>query len=158
MMENISVADWQFRVDRDATQDYTMKCSTDHCLCPYCRNYYETVDGAHPRLRSVLDGFGIFLDGPCEVMPLEHNVILAAYRVTGAISRAGKLQLHVDDVPLIPEAGEDGTFLLWVGPMELPWVQEVAPEDVLSPANEPEFLERMSAKALMLMDNDMVHS
>lgn len=157
-MENISVADWQFRVDRDATRDYTMKCSLDHCLCPYCRNYYETVDASHPRLRSVLDGFGIFLDGPCEVMPLEHNVILAAYRVTGAISRAGKLRLYVDDVPLIPEAEEEGTFLLWVGPMELPWVQEVAPEDVLSPANEPEFLERMSAKALMLLGSDMVNS
>lgn len=154
-METISIADWQFRVDRDATRDYTMKCSLDHCLCPYCRNYYETVDGANPRLRSVLDGFGIFLDGPCEVMPLQHNVILAAYRVTGSILHPGKLRLFVDDVPLIPEESENGTFLLWVGPMELPWIQDVKPEDVISPANQPEFLERMTVKVLSLLDSNM---
>ena len=158
MKGNISIADWQFRVDRDSTQDYTMKCSTDHCLCPYCRNFYETVDAAHPRLRSVLDGFGIFLDGPCEVMPLEHNLILAAYRITGTIAQTGKLRLYVDDVPLIPEAGENGTFLLWVGPMELPWTQEIAPEDVISPANEPEFLERMAAKWMELSGDDRISS
>ena len=157
-MENISVADWQFRVDRDATRDYTMKCSTDHCLCPYCRNYYETVDASHPRLRSVLDGFGIFLDGPCEVMPLEHNLILAAYRVTGIVAQTGNMRLFVDDVPLIPEESGNGTFLLWAGPMELPWMQDVAPEDVISPANEPEFLERMTAKVLMLLDTDFMNS
>ena len=157
-METISIADWQFRVDRDATRDYTMKCSTDHCLCPYCRNYYETVDASHPRLRSVLDGFGIFLDGPCEVMPLEYNLILAAYRVTGIIAQTGNMRLFVDDVPLIPEESGNGTFLLWAGPMELPWMQDVAPEDVISPANEPEFLERMTAKVLMLLDTDFMNS
>ena len=157
-MDTISIADWQFRLDRDATRDYTMKCSTDHCLCPYCRNYYETVDEAHPRLRSILDGFGIFLDGPCEVMPIEHNVILASYRVTGTIVRCGKLRLYVDDVPLIPEMSENGTFLLWAGPMELPWVQDIAPGDVISPANEPEFLERMTARVLTLLDTDTMNS
>ena len=157
-MDTISIADWQFRVDRDATRDYTMKCSTDHCLCPYCRNFYETVDSVNPRLRSILDGFGIFLDGPCEVMPIEHNVILAAYRVTGTIVRSGKLRLYVDDVPLIPEISENGTFLLWVGPMELPWIQGIAPEEVISPANEPEFLERMTARVLTLLDMDTINS
>ena len=158
MMDTISIADWQFRVDREATRDYTLKCSTDHCLCPYCRNYYETVDASNPRLRQVLDGFGIFLDGPCEVMPLEHNVILAAYRVTGTISKAGKMRLYVDGVPLIPEESGNGTFLLWAGPMDLPWEQDITPGDVISPANEPEFLERMTAKVLSLLDNDIVKS
>ena len=158
MTETICIADWKFRVDRDATLDYTVKCSQDHCLCPYCRNFYETVDASNPRLRSVLDGFGIFLDGPCEVMPLEHNVILAAYRVTGSVDRIGKTRLYVDDVPLIPEAGENGTFLLWTGPMELPWVQREEPGDVLSPANEPEFLERMTRKWMELTQLDLIQS
>ena len=158
MMELISIADWQFRVDLDATREYTMKCSLDHCLCPYCRNYYETVDGANPRLRSVLDGFGICLDGPCEVMPLEHNVILTAYRVTGSIVNRGNIRLYVDEVPLFPEESENGTFLLWSGPMELPWQQEMAPEDVISPANQPEFLERMTAKVLTLLDLEPITS
>ena len=158
MRNRISVADWNFQVDIPATREYTMKCSTDHCLCPYCRNYYETVDGAHPRLRSILEGFGIYLDGPCEVMPIEHNLILAAYRVTGSIAHAGKLRLFVDDVPLIPEPSENGTFLLWTGPMELPWVQDIAPEDVISPANEPEFLDRMTNKMLSLIDCEPIES
>ena len=157
-MDTISIAGWQFRVDREATRDYTLKCSMDHCLCPYCRNFYETVDDANPRLRNVLGGFGIFLDGPCEVMPLEHNVILAAYRVTGELVHTGKPQLYVDGIPLIPEESENGTFLLWVGPMELPWRQEIAPEDVVSPANEPEFLERMTARVLSLLDQDIINS
>lgn len=158
MMETISIADWRFLVDLDATREYTVKCSTDHCLCPYCRNFYRTVDAAHPRLRSVLDGFGIYLDGPCEVMPLEHNVILAAYRITGSISGIGNTRLFVDDVPLIPEESENGTFLLWAGPMELPWVQDIAPEEVISPANEPEFLERMTKKVLSLLDDNSIQS
>ena len=158
MMEEIRIADWYFRIDPEATRRYTMDCSTDHCLCPYCRNYYETADLAQPRLRQVLSGFGAFLDGPCEVMPLQHNVILSAYRITGEILHAGRVGLYVDDVPLFPQPSETGTFLLWVGPMELPWVQKEAPEDVISPANEPEFLERMTAKWLELSGNDAVTS
>jgi hypothetical protein len=106
MMETIRLADWQFTIDREATRRYTMQCSTDHCLCPYCRNFYENADPAQPRLRQVLSGFGAFLDGPCEVMPLQHNVILAAYRITGEILRKGHTELFVDDVPLIPEKYE----------------------------------------------------
>ena len=158
MMETIRLADWQFAIDLEATRQYTMQCSTDHCLCPYCRNFYENADPAQPRLRQVLSGFGAFLDGPCEVMPLQHNVILAAYRITGEILRKGHTELFVDDVPLIPEASHNGTFLLWVGPMELPWTQNVAPEDVISPANEPAFLERMTAKWLELTTSDNVIS
>ena len=120
MMETIRLADWQFAIDLEATRQYTMQCSTDHCLCPYCRNFYENADPAQPRLRQVLSGFGAFLDGPCEVMPLQHNVILAAYRITGEILRKGHTELFVDDVPLIPEASHNGTFLLWVGPWSFP--------------------------------------
>ena len=38
---------------------------------------------------------------------------------------------------------DDETFLLWVGEMRLPWLQTEAVEDVVSPANLPEFLSRM---------------
>lgn len=158
MMENLTIADWTFRVDRNATREHTIMNSTDHCLCPYCRNYYETVDGAQPRLRQVLSLFGIQLEGPSEVMPLQHNVILACYRVMGSIVRKGSLHLYVDDAELFPEAGEDGSFLLWVGAMELPWVQPEPPEEVLSPANEPEFLERMAKKWMELTDQFPVYS
>lgn len=155
---DISIADWQFRVDVESTRDRTIRYSADHCMCAYCRNYYETVDEAHPRLRQVLGGFGIELNGPSEVMPLEHNVILSCYRVTGNVLHSGSTRLFVDQVPLFPEEGEDGTFLIWAGPMELPWVQEECPEDVISPANEPEFLDRMARKWLSLSEGDLIFS
>ncbi len=149
----LSLGDWEFRVDRDATRTHTLRNSTDHCLCPYCRNYYETVDLAQPRLRFVLDQFGIQLEGPSELMPLEHDLLLACYRCCGSIAHPGSLYLYVDDVRLYPEPGEEGTFLLWVGPMELPWIQPEAPEEVLSPANEPEFLDRMARKWMELNED-----
>jgi len=43
----------------------------------------------------------------------------------------------------LPEAADDDSFFLWVGEMMLPWLQEEAEEDVVSPANLPEFMERM---------------
>lgn len=158
MKKLLTIADWQFRVDMAATSEHTIRNSLDHCLCPYCRNLYDTVDIAHPRLRQVLAQFGIQTEGPSEVMPLQHNVILACYRVQGTILRKGKLQLYVDDVPLYPEEGDGESFLIWVGAMELPWMQEISPEEVLSPANEPEFLERMAKKWLELTQSESICS
>ena len=139
----ISLADWQFRLNVDATLAYTHTCSLDHCTCPYCQNFYENIDENHPNLRPVLSRFGIHLNGPCEVMPFEPTLVAAAYRITGEIQSRGEPWLHVDNVPLRPEAGDDDTFLLWVGPMELPWTQEEDMDDVTSPANQPEFMDRM---------------
>lgn len=154
----LTIADWKFRVDVSTTEKHTLRNSTDHCLCAYCRNYYETVDAAQPRLRPVLSKFGIVLEGPSELMPLEPNVILACYRVYGEILHRGNVHLFVDDVRLFPEPGEDGSFLLWVGAMEHPWMQEEAAEEVISPANEPDFLDRMTVKWMELMDSDWIQS
>ncbi len=154
----VTIADWQFRVDAHSTTERTIRYSTDHCLCAYCRNYYETVDMSHPRLRPVLGKFGITMEGPSEVMPLEPNVVLACYRVTGEIIRKGETRIYVDDVRIFPESGEEGTFLLWVGAMVLPWMQDEPMEDVLSPANEPEFLERMARKWMELTEDDLIFS
>lgn len=76
-------------------------------------------------------------------MPFEPTLMLACYRVDGQILQWGKAQLSVKGVPILPEAGDSETFLLWVGELELPWLQNEAVEDVVSPANLPEFLERM---------------
>ncbi len=145
----ITLADWQFRVDVTATAEYTHKCSLDHCTCPYCQNFYDTVDLAHPSLRPVLSRFGIYLNGPCEVMPFEPTLVAVAYRVTGQILHRGESRLHVDGVPLRPEEGENGTFLLWVGEMALPWDREEDMDEVLSPANQPEFMDRMMQRWLL---------
>lgn len=154
----ISLADWQFRVDVDATMDYTHKCSLDHCNCPYCQNYYENIDRADASLRPVLSKFGIYLNGPCEVMPFEPTLVAACYRVTGQILVRGESSLHINGVALRPEEADDATFFLWVGPLELPWTQEEDMEDVISPANQPEFMDRMMLKLLQWAGEEEITS
>lgn len=144
----ISLADWQFRVDVDATMDYTHKCSLDHCTCAYCQNFYENIDRAQPKLRPVLSKFGICLNGPCEVMPFEPTLVAACYRVTGEIIRRGESYLYVEDLPLRPEPADEKTFFIWIGPAELPWTQDEDMDEALSPANQPEFMDRMMERIL----------
>lgn len=139
----LKFGDWKFRVDVEATKERTAKYSFDHCQCGYCKNFYEAVDAAYPQLREALMNFGVHPEGPCELMPFEPTLMLACYRVDGQIEQWGQDQLLAAGVPLIPEAGDENTFLLWVGEMRVPWLQKEAAEDVVSPANLPEFLERM---------------
>ena len=139
----LEFGDWKFEVDTDATRERTRKYSFDHCQCTYCKNYYDMLDGTYPQLRPALELFGINPEGPCELMPFEPTLMLACYRVDGKILHWGQSQMFVSGIPLLPETDEEGTFLLWVGEMRLPWGQEEDPDEVVSPANLPEFLERM---------------
>lgn len=154
----LKLADWEFQVDKAETDRRTRKNATDHCTCAYCKNYYDAVDLVYPRLRPFLGEFGIFLSGPSELMPFEPTLMLACYRVQGEILRWGREQLFVDGVGITPEAGEDGSFLLWVGEVALPWLQEEKMEDVVSPANLPEFMERMEQVWLLRHGNEFVFS
>ena len=139
----LEYGDWKFDVDVEATKERTSRYSFDHCECGYCKNFYEVIDQAHPQLRPALEPFGIQLEGPCELVPFEPTLMLACYRVDGRIAQWGKSGLFVSGASLIPEADDEHTFLLWVGELSIPWVQEEAMEDVVSPANLPEFMDRM---------------
>ena len=154
----IALADWLFEVDVDATDRYTTNCTVDHCLCAYCRNFYETVDGAYPAIRPFLARFGVNLYGPSELMPFEPTLMLACYRVDGEILQWGKSQLYAKGVQLLPEAGDDKTFLLWVGEVRLPWLQKEPAEEVVSPANLPEFMERMQEIWILRHGDSLVFS
>lgn len=144
----IAFADWKFRVDVAATMEQTTRYSKDHCTCAYCRNFYATVDEAYPDLRPFLAKFGVYLDGPSEVMPLEPNLILVCYRVHGEVLSRGREDFWLGDVHFSVEPSEDGTFLLWAGEMDVPWVLEEDMDEVVSPANLPEFMERMRQTVL----------
>ncbi|MDO5399776.1 MAG: hypothetical protein Q4F17_02185 [Eubacteriales bacterium] len=139
----LELEDWMFRVDVEATRDRTAAYALDHCQCGYCKNYYETVAAAYPGIPAFLDCFGVNLHGPVEVMPFEPTYVLACYRVTGDILHWGTAPIQADGIPVSVGAGEEGTFHLWIGEMDLPWVQAEPEEDVVSPANLPEFMERM---------------
>ena len=111
-------------------------------------NFYENIDRSEPSLRPVLSKFGIYLNGPCEVMPFEPNLVAACYRVTGQILNKGESSLHINDVALRPEEEDENTFFLWIGPLDLPWTQTENMDEVISPANQPEFLDRMMQRWL----------
>ena len=139
----LKLGDWLFQVDLEATRRVTEQYSTDHCTCGYCANYYQAAPLVHPQLVSFLEQFGVYFYGPSEVMPFMPTCVLSCYRVQGKILQFGRETLMAGEVLITPESGEDGTFLLWAGEMQLPWLQEETQEDVVSPANLPEFLDRM---------------
>jgi len=69
--------------------------------------------------------------------------MLACYRVQGKILQFGRQPLYGGNIPVSMETADESSFYLWAGEMVLPWLQEEPEEDVVSPANLPEFLERM---------------
>ena len=139
----LKLGEWLFQVDPEQTRHRTLENSKDHCKCGYCTNYYEAAPMVYPELISFLDQFGVNFHGPSEVMPFTPTCMLSCYRVQGRILRFGTDVLRAGEIPVLPEAADDDSFFLWVGEMMLPWLQEEAEEDVVSPANLPEFMERM---------------
>ena len=105
--------------------------------------YYEALSATYPGLCVALSRLGINPMGPSELMPFTPTLFLACYQIQGKILCWGKSALAVNAIPIVPEAADEGSFYLWVGEMELPWIQEEPAEEVSSPANLPEFLERM---------------
>ena len=154
----LKLGDWRFQVDVEATQERTRKYSYEHCQCSYCKNFYDAIDLTHPGLRPVMEQFGVYLEGPCELMPFEPTLMLACYRVDGKILNWGKSRLSVKGVSILPEAGDQETFLLWIGELRLPWLQKEAVEEVVSPANLPEFMERMQEVWFLRHGNEFVFS
>ena len=59
---------------------------------------------------------------------------------------------------LRPEEADDTTFFLWIGPVELPWTQEEDMDEVLSPANQPEFMDRMMLRWLQWTQEEEILS
>ena len=152
------LADWRVQVDVDATRRHTSENASDHCDCAYCRNFYETLPNSYPGLCVALSRLGIDPMGPSELMPFTPNLYLACYPVKGRILRWGRSQLSVGDIPIVLETGETDGFFLWAGEMELPWVQPEPADEVRSPANMPEFLERMRRTWLLRHGQEAMQS
>lgn len=144
----ITVDDWIFEIDPVKTREHSEFAVRSHCTCGYCENYYRAVDLVYPNLRAFLDRFFVEIEGPSEMYPFEPTQCLLAYKVCGQIRKAGIGPVMVDGVPVMGEVLDGETFKLEVGELELPWVLDEDPEEVLSPANEPEFLERMYRKLI----------
>lgn len=142
----LKINDWEFDIDLERTREHSSFASQDHCTCAYCENYYRTVIRSYPGLRIFLKQFGLEIDGPVEMYPFEPTLYLAGYRVTGRILRFGTEPMLAEGIPIVAEPREEGFFILEAGEMMLPWVMPEDPDEVVSPANEPEFLEKMYLK------------
>ena len=145
----LKIDDWIFEVDVDKTAAHSSLVSSEHCTCAYCSNYYLTITEDCPDLEAFLQQFGVLMDAPSEMYPIEPILYLSGYRVTGEILQWGKAPMMVSGVPVTAEPSANGTFWLEVGEVVLPWVLDEDMDEVVSPANEPEFLERMYQKIAM---------
>lgn len=145
----IHIEDWIFEVEMAATMEDSARKAADHCTCGYCRNFYQSLDSVCPNLRVLLAQFGIDPEGVTEFMPFEPTLCLVGYDVMGHIHKFGSAPIYVDGICVLPEWKGEGVFRLTVGEMELPWVLEEDMDEVISPANEPEFLERMESVWLL---------
>ena len=144
----LSIDDWKFEVFVEQTREHSSYSVSRHCTCAYCENFYRSVDMVCPDLRKFLDRFGADVEGPVEMFPFEPTICLLSYRITGRILEYGLSPMMINHVPVLPIREDDRQFKLEVGEMELPWVMLEDPDEVISPANEPEFLERMYRRLL----------
>jgi len=163
----ISIRDWQFDVDISANMEISAAQAAEHCMCGYCRNFYQGIDDACPSLRPFLAEFGVHVEGPDELSPFEPTIYEASYIVQGSILSVGTNCFRVDDIPIcVVSSGEadmdtvrpEPYFVLTVGLIELPWLLDEDPSQVISPANEEYYLQRMEKKLLKRLQMDNMYS
>ena len=163
----ISLSDWLLDVDIELTMEISASQAQEHCTCGYCRNYYAGLDQNYPTIRPFLSKFGLNAEAPDELCPFEPTIYEANYIVQGKILRSGSIPLWIDDVPLkicAPEQADICTehplpyFVLRLGLLDLPWSLSEPMDQVVSPANEEEFLQRMQQKLLQRCDESAILS
>ena len=144
----LHINDWVFDIDVEKTKEHSSFVSSEHCTCDYCENFYRSINATYPELKPFLAQFSILIDGPSELYPIEPTLYLAGYRVFGRVEKYGNSPIMVDGVPVAAEPVDDVHFMLEIGEMALPWVLSIDPLEAISPANEPEFLEKMYRKMM----------
>lgn len=163
----LEIADWIFDVDIPATMEYSAHIAADPCRCGYCRNFRQTLDKAYPQLKLFLKQFGMDSLTPEEMSPIEPTLCLVSYCIGGKIVKNGIYPIDIDGVVLTVETEPDPLyhptcgepfFVLTTGLLELPWVLDEDMDEVLSPANEPEYMQRMMNRLLENAGEDIVVS
>jgi len=163
----LHVADWVFDVDIPATMAYSAGIWEDHCTCGYCRNFYETLNESYPQLKGFLEKFGMNSLTPEEMSPIEPTLCIASYCIGGAVVKHGIYPIDIGGVVLTVDTQADPLyhpscgnpfFVLTTGLLELPWVLDEDMDEVVSPANEPEYLQRMMNRLLENAEEDTIIS
>jgi len=164
----LQIADWVFEVDIPATMAYSAAVWDDHCTCGYCRNFYETLDPAYPSLKQFLKQFGMDSRTPEEMSPIEPTLCIVSYCISGSVLKRGIFPLDTGEVvfsvsghdqnPLYEPPFGKPFFVLTSGLLELPWVLDEDMNEVISPANEPEYMERMMNRLMENTDSEIMRS
>lgn len=158
----VKLNDWIFDVDIDLTMERSAYQAQEHCDCSYCRNFYRSLDASNPDMRPFLAVFGIDPMGPDELCPFEPTIYEVSYIVNGTILQTGT-PFRIGDIPVKVLSSTDADmdtersepyFVLIIGLLELPWALDEDPREVISPANEDSFLNRMKAKLLARITDD----
>ena len=160
----VRAADWVFDVDISKTMTYSANVWEDHCQCGYCRNFYETLNDSYPQLKAFLKQFGMDSLTPEEMSPIEPTLCMVSYCISGTILHNGIYPIDIDGVMLTVSPQEHNPdyepsfgspfFVLTTGLLDLPWVLDEDMDEVVSPANEPEYLQRMMNRMLENADFD----
>lgn len=145
----LRIDDWIFHIDPAKTKEHSSFALRTHCTCGYCENYYRSVEKVYPELRPFLEQFFVEIQGPSEMYPFEPTLYLLGYKVNGSILQVGRGPIMVGSVPVMPQPLDEERFMLEVGEISMPWVLEEDMDGVISPANEPEFLESMYRKMIL---------
>lgn len=78
--------------DYNFTKEYKFKYESQ-CDCAYCINYYKTFKEKYPKISKFLEEFGLGIEFPLEIMPLEYDklankmVYMSYYPVKGTIDK-----------------------------------------------------------------------
>ena len=99
---------------------------------------------------------------------MEPTLCMISYCISGSIVKRGIYPLDSGDAvfsvsthnenPLYEPPFGRPFFVLTSGLLELPWVLDEDMDEVISPANEPEYLQRMMDRLLETADSESVIS
>lgn len=163
----IHIGNWAFDLNIAETMSYSVKILQEHCQCGYCRNFYASIDFAYPELWPFLAQFGTNVETPEELMPFEPTVCTASYCISGIVLRRDTQPIEIGNIVFSVDGQDEMDydtecprpyFVLTTGFLELPWVLEEDMNEVISPANEPEYLQRMWDKLLLQADENSINS
>ena len=135
----------RYTVDLKETASYADKYN-EPCGCIYCRNYEQTFAAAYPEVIKVLQGFGIPVERPLEVIDCYWNDTKDKRRYESYYSVKGdlledKLELYAknatitlycsdtDELTYSNTGMEKPYFILVISNIELPWVLSERPGD-----------------------------
>ena len=158
-----TIGDWCFSVDTEKTKVYSDSKLEDRCQCGYCKNFCAAIDRVHPQLRPFLYQFGVHIEAPNELMPFEPTLFEATYCVCGSIIQRGQNPILLENCSVqVLEHSElnfethcpQPCIAFATSLIELPWVLEEDMDEVISPANDPEYLQRIWNRWLELVPEE----